>query len=327
MHDSGDERLDLAISRKCGLSRAFVREQIARGNVRVDGIAIAKASHRVVTGARIECDFEDRTAPTLEPVAAPLRILYEDDVLLVLDKDPHVTVHPAPGTQGATLVHHLLHHLAEASDFSETTEDPSRPGIVHRLDRGTSGCLVVAKTRPAQEHLSAQFKARSVRKVYEALAWGALPSRGLWDSPIGRDRHQRKKMSSRTDDPRPAWTGYERLEAFGHAVHVRLFPKTGRTHQLRVHLSENGNAIVGDATYGGALGKRALDPALRERLSRLDRPLLHAAELELTHPERDERLVFRAPRPMDFDECLAAFREHDPTYRPFDGLSRRSGAR
>jgi 23S rRNA pseudouridine1911/1915/1917 synthase len=327
MHENGEERLDLAIARKSGFSRAFVQGQIGQGRVRVDGTVATKASQRVAPGARIDCDFDDRPTTTLEPVAASLRILYEDDVLLVLDKDAHVTVHPAPGTQGATLVHHLLHHLAEASDWSETTDDPTRPGIVHRLDRGTSGCLVVAKTRLAQERLSAQFKDRTVRKVYEALAWGALPERGLWDSPIGRDRNNRKKMSSRSEAPRPALTAYERLETFGHAVHVRLYPKTGRTHQLRVHLSENGNAIVGDATYGGRLGNRALDPRLRERLERLDRPLLHAAELELAHPVRGERLVFRAPRPTDFDECLAAFRAHDPTHRPFDGLSRAPRAR
>lgn len=319
--DGAEERLDLAISRATGKSRAFVQSQIAQGRVAVDGVVAEKPSLKVAPGARIDCAFEERTESKLEPVRGDLSVLFEDEVLLVLDKAPHVTVHPAPGTHDATLVHHLLHHLGNANELLEESDDPTRPGIVHRLDRGTSGCLVVAKTRPAQEKLSAQFKDRTVEKRYEAIAWGALPERGLWDSAIGRDRTNRKKMSSRSDQARPALTGFERLEAFGHAVHVGLSPKTGRTHQLRVHLAENGNPIVGDATYGGRVGKRALQEPLRARLERLDRPLLHAARLAFAHPVTGERMAFTAPLPEDFRQCLAAFREHDPSHRPFAGLS------
>jgi len=307
MHDGDEERLDLAISRATGRSRAFVQVQIAQGRVSVDGVAAAKPSQKVSSGARIDCTFEDAPPSKLTPVAADLNVLYEDADLLVIDKASHLTVHPAPGTHGPTLVHHLLHHLGKAIE----SLDPARPGIVHRLDRGTSGCIVVAKNRPAQEKLSAQFKDRVVKKVYEAIAWGALPERGIWESVVGRDRTNRKKMSRRTDQPRDALTGYERRQAFRHAVQVRLFPKTGRTHQLRVHLTENGNPIVGDELYGGRVGKRALAEPLREILAKIDRPLLHAAELSIDHPVSCERMTFQAPLPADFRETLAAFVEYD----------------
>lgn len=293
------QRLDVFLSAQLAESRSFIQTQIEEGRVQVNEKTCSKAGTRLKAGDRITGHVQEPPPLEATPIPGPLEILFEDDALVVVNKAPGVVVHPGAGTHGATLVHHLLYHLGET--FKALS--PIRPGIVHRLDRGTTGVLVVAKTRKALEHLGGQFKDRTVNKTYQAVAWGKLPPKGRWTSAVGRDRKDRKKMSSRTDVPRSAQTQYRTLGLGQGLSWVELSPKTGRTHQLRVHLSEAGFPIVGDELYGGLASPariRDLASELGQELRRLDHTLLHACRLELDHPVTAERLSFEAPLPPDF---------------------------
>lgn len=313
LYDGAGDRIDLFLSRATGHSRAFVQVQIGQGRVLLNGVAVARPAARLQNGDKVEARFDETGKSELTPVEGSLTVLYEDEDLLVVNKDAGVVVHPAPGTTDPTLVHFLLHRFGESEESEELQEaTPDRPGIVHRLDRGTSGCLVVAKNRFAQEKLSAQFKDRITKKEYEALCWGLVPAKGEVKTDVGRDRLNRKKMSSKTDRGREALTRYERVEAFGHASFVRLFPHTGRTHQLRVHLSELKHPILGDEMYGGRLGKRLLPDVLRPAVEALPFTLLHAAKLSFLHPRDERPIEVSAPRPTLFEEMLTLFRTNDP---------------
>jgi 23S rRNA pseudouridine1911/1915/1917 synthase len=314
VEDADDRcRLDAVLCRQSGESRAFVQAQIDLGHVSVNATIAVKASQKLRPGDRVRAQFDIvLPAPALAPVAGPLEILFEDESLLAVNKAQGVVVHPAAGHRGDTLVHYLLHHLATAPAFRELSL--SRPGIVHRLDRGTSGVLLVAKSRAAQENIAQQFKSRTIRKEYEAIVWGRPPIEGRFDSPIGRDRVNRKKMSSRTESGRSALTSYRTTRGFAHFAHLALFPHTGRTHQLRVHLAEARYPIVGDALYGGAFSpKRAerLGTAVRQELAAARETFLHARQLILQHPSSGETLVVQAPRPENFDRLLAALAQED----------------
>ena len=310
--DAAGPRLDVFLAKASGTSREFVQEQIEAGRVLVDGAPAVKASRKLRAGEVVSGVFVEDTETDLVPVARPLHVLHEDADFLVLNKEQGVVVHPATGHRGETLVHYLLHHLARAESFRDLS--PTRPGIVHRLDRGTSGILLIAKNRAAQERLSAQFKARQVKKEYEAVVWNVprFPS-GTFDSPLGRDRKDRKRMSSKSAEPRAALTRWRRAETFAHFCHVALFPETGRTHQLRVHLCEAGHPIVGDDLYGlRTQGRRdGLSPAIRAALDATTQTYLHARRLELDHPRTGERLAFEAPRPENFERFLHLLRQED----------------
>ncbi len=305
-------RLDRVLGEITAQSRSFLQQQIQAGHVLLNGKRVQKAGQLVRAGDEIQAQWqaaEPRHA--LTPVPADLKILFEDASLLVLDKPQGMVVHPAPSHSGPTLVHHLLSHLPETPDTG-ALED--RAGIVHRLDKGTSGVLLVAKTRAVQEALSAQFKARTVHKEYEALAWGIMTPEGRFASCIGRDRRNRLKMSSRTQKGREAVTDWKVQTQFRHFAHVRLFPFTGRTHQLRVHLSEGGHPIVGDPLYGRGLTearRRELPGPVAEKLERLEATLLHAVRLEFHHPLCGEPMHFEAPRPEIFDSVLAELAKWD----------------
>jgi 23S rRNA pseudouridine1911/1915/1917 synthase len=279
-------------------SRAQARRLIDEGRITVDGHA-ARASHPVRPGERIDADVPEPTPLDIAPMDLPLTVLYEDDAVAVVDKPPGLVTHPAPGNWEGTLVHALLHHLKGLSGIGGR----ERPGIVHRLDKGTSGLLIVAKTDAAHARLSADFKAHRLDRRYRAVVRGVpRPRHGTVDLALGRDRVDRKRVSARTDRPRRAVTHYRVLEAFGDAAAlVELKLETGRTHQIRVHLAYLGHPVLGDTVYGGREARSAagVEPA---------RPMLHAAHLGIDHPVTGERLRFDAEPPADFLAVVAALR-------------------
>lgn len=291
------QRVDFALAQQLGISRAQAQRWIAAGNVRLNG-TVPRSSGRVHAGDEIEADPPEPVSSPLTPEPIPLAILHEDDDLIVIDKPAGLVVHPAPGHSRGTLVHALLHHCGELAGVGGVM----RPGIVHRLDRGTSGVMVVAKTDRAHAALAEQFHDHSIEREYRALARG-LPSvdTGRVDRPIGRHPRDRKRMSVHFRSGREAHTAWRVLQRFPASDRTLLavLPETGRTHQIRVHLASAGLPIVGDTVYGRA--KRSRDE--------LSRPALHAQILGFRHPASGERLRFEAPMPEDLArriEALAA---------------------
>ena len=239
--------------------------------------------------------------------ALPLPILYQDKHLIVVDKPAGMVVHPAAGHASGTLVNALLHHIDDLSGIG----GEKRPGIVHRLDRGTSGLMVVAKHDTAHEELARQFAEREVEKEYTALVWGEVMAGRRIDAPIGRDPSNRKKMASteskRMRRSREAVTRIVRAEHFGRTMTLAgVAIHTGRTHQIRVHLSAIGHPVVGDALYGGV--HRRVPGDLRA-VTHLERPFLHAAKLAFKHPEDGRRMEFRSELPQDLQGVLDELRE------------------
>ena len=299
------ERLDRWLAdRSPGASRADVQRWIDAGSVLVNGVRPIKR-RPVRTGDRIEVRRPvERDEPS--PVAHP-EILYEDDAVLVVRKPPHQVVHPARPADRGTLVHALRAY----TDRLSTCGGEDRPGIVHRLDKGTSGILVVARTDEAHRRLAAQFKARTVDKEYVAVVWGAMEClAGTISAPLGRHRRHRQKMSVRCEGGREADTDY-RVETRGRRVSVvRLKPGSGRTHQLRVHLAYVGHPVFGDPAYGGRRVPGRLTARERERFDALlkvcRRQALHAETLAFDHPVTGRRRRFRAAVPDDMDTVLQA---------------------
>jgi 23S rRNA pseudouridine1911/1915/1917 synthase len=290
-------RIDrFAAARLPGLSRARVQALLDGGRVRLDGRP-ARASQRLREGQVVEVEVPEPEPATPGPEDIPLRVVHEDARLLVVDKPAGMTVHPGAGRASGTLVNALLHHVRDLSGVGGVL----RPGIVHRLDRGTSGLIVVAKDDEAHRALARQFAERMVEKEYLAIVLGT-PARaeGEITARIGRDPTHRKRMSTRAPRGREARSCYRVVERLDGAALLRVRIHTGRTHQIRVHLASIGHPVVGDATYGGgrrpAPGRRE---ASREALLSLGRPALHAARLAFTHPATGERLVFDSPLPED----------------------------
>jgi 23S rRNA pseudouridine1911/1915/1917 synthase len=305
------ERLDAWLARRLpDLSRSRVQALLRDGAIQLDGRP-ARASARVRAGQAVVVDVP-RPAPA-EPQAEdiPLRVLHEDARLIVLDKPPGLVVHPGAGGGSGTLVNALLHHVGDLSGVGGVL----RPGIVHRLDRGTSGVMVVAKTDEAHRALSRQFQERHVGKEYLVLAWGTLRAGETLSRPIGRDPRHRQKMSSRARRTRSAVTRVVSAEPLGGVSFAKVTIGTGRTHQIRVHLSEAGHPIVGDALYGG--GRRSMPPRLAA-LAGLKRPFLHASRLTFAHPSDGRSLAFESPLPSDLAQVLAALRRASgrPTREP-----------
>ncbi len=293
------DRIDRAIALLTGWSRAEVQALLSDELVLIDGRAVAK-SHRVATGDRIELLGEP--VPPGPPIAEPvdLDIRFEDDDVVVIAKPAGLVVHPGAGHATGTLVNGLLDRYPDLADVG----DEARPGIVHRLDRDTSGLLVVARTRLAYESLVDQLASRTVERVYDALGWGIPPSsRGVIDAPIGRSVHRRTRMSIR-DDGRDARTSYAVVRSW-RRPEVSQFEcrlETGRTHQIRVHLAAIGHAIVGDATYGG----------YRQNLD-LRRPFLHARVLGFAHPRTGEIVRLEEPLPSELAAVLESLGEPEVT--------------
>jgi 23S rRNA pseudouridine1911/1915/1917 synthase len=304
--DSDGTRLDVFLtSVVAGHSRSQIQRLIKDGHVRVGGRE-AKANQPVKSGQAIAIDVPEPIDPLPKPEALPLPIVYQDADLIVVDKPAGMVVHPAAGHESGTLVNALLHHVDDLSGIG----GEKRPGIVHRLDRGTSGLMVVAKHDRAHEELSRQFREREVEKDYIALVWGEVMAGRRIDLAVGRDPSNRKKMSSepaRIRRSREAVTRIVRAEHFGRVLTLaQVAIHTGRTHQIRVHLSAIGHPVVGDPLYGG-VHRRV--PGDVRAVRHLDRPFLHAARLAFTHPGDGRRMQFESELPEDLQRVLDEVRE------------------
>ncbi len=278
------------------LSRAKIQALIGAGHVRVDG-AVHKASHRLHGGEGIEVDIPPPPAEELEPEPQALVIVHEDDAVLVVDKPAGTVVHPGAGHARGTLAAAALAHAPGIAGIG----GPRRPGIVHRLDRGTSGLLVLAKTPPAYEALTAQLKARTVRRRYLAVVHGRVGlAEGVVEAPIGRDPLHRQRMAIRPEGKgKRAITRYRVLERFPRHTLLEARLETGRTHQIRVHMASLGHPVVGDETYGRG---RAESPVPLEGIA------LHAAGLGFVHPATGRRVEFTASLPPRMERLLSHLR-------------------
>ena len=307
-------------------SRAQLQRLIDDGRVTVSRVATPKANTTVREGDRITLDVPATAPSDLVPEDLPLPILYDDADLVVVNKPAGLVVHPGAGHATGTLVHALLHHVKDLSGIG----GEARPGIVHRLDKGTSGVMVVAKHDAAHQELARQFHDREVEKEYVALVWGTVHNRKRIDLPIGRDPVHREKISTRARRSRAAVTRVTWARQLPGVTLIRVAIATGRTHQIRVHLSAIGHAIVGDAVYGGVHQRVAHDVRAVQRLTR---PFLHAERLAFTHPTTGERVAFEAPLPDDLLSVLEAITpadkrssvlaepRHVPTLEPESGAT------
>jgi 23S rRNA pseudouridine1911/1915/1917 synthase len=282
-------------------SRSQLQKLIKEGHVTgpIDGL---KASTPVKAGQTFRIDLPEAGPATAVAEDLPLKILYEDSDLIVIDKAAGMVVHPAAGHSSGTLVNALLHHVDDLSGVGGEL----RPGIVHRLDRGTSGVMVVAKNDTSHQELSRQFHDREVDKEYFALVWGTVHAGKRIDAPIGRDPGDRQKMSTRARRARSAVTRVVKAEYLRGVTLIQVAIATGRTHQIRVHLNAIGHPIVGDPTYGGV--RRHVPNDVRA-VQRLERPFLHAWKLAFTHPTDGRRREFESPLPADLQTVIDAIRE------------------
>ena len=293
------QRLDayLAEHLSLGLSRAAVQRLIRDGRVTVGG-RVAKPSRPVRAGEEITVSVPELRPPAVEPEPLPLKVLYEDGHFLVIDKPAGMVVHPAGGIRSGTVVNALLHHCAGGLSGIGGVE---RPGIVHRLDKETSGLLVAAKTDRAHVELGRQFASRTVEKRYLAIVHGVVGAdEGVIEESVGRHPKERKRMAV-VEGGRPALTEFRVLERFLAHTYLEVGLRTGRTHQVRVHLAFAGHPILGDRTYGGRRGRRP-SPAAGPLIGR---QALHAWRLALDHPVDGSRMAFEAPVPGDFQEALS----------------------
>ena len=303
--EAAGQRLDRWLtSRFPRESRARLQSLIEAAAVRVDGHP-ARPALRLRAGQTIEVDWPAPRPAAPQAQDLPLSIVYQDADLLVVDKPAGVVVHPGAGAAAGTLVNALLHHVGDLSGVGGTL----RPGIVHRLDRGTSGLLVVAKNDEAHRNLSRQFAERSVSKEYLAIVLGTPRFKeGTVDAAIGRHPVDRKRMAVRREGGRSARSSYSVVEALDGASLLRVRIHTGRTHQIRVHLASLGNPVAGDGTYGGARLPPTRRAASRAALESLGRPALHAARLSFAHPATGLRLTFESPLPSDLAAVLERLR-------------------
>ena len=284
-------RLDLYLSQKfVHLSRSQIQKMVDKERVKVDG-QVKKASYRLKEGESVDVDLDESEPEGLQAEAMPVIFLFQDEHIAVIDKPSGQVVHPGAGHTKHTLVSALLYHIPEL----EGVGPKERPGIVHRLDKDTSGLMVVAKTCPAYVELQRQFKAREVNKVYLGLVWGCLPQKsGRITWPIGRHAKHGERMSVKTKKPREAETLFEVLKHLDEWTLLEIKPLTGRTHQIRVHLAASGHPLAGDTRYGR-----------RQTKVRIPRLFLHAHRLSFSHPETGEKVEFCSPLAPD----LAAFIE------------------
>jgi len=277
-------------------SRSQIQRLIRADHVRLNRKSV-RASHTVHPGDVVELEIPAAVPATPTAEALPLTILHDDADLVVVNKPPGMVVHPAAGHESGTLVNALLHHVTGLSGIG----GEQRPGIVHRLDRGTSGAMVVAKHDAAHAELSRQFADREVEKEYVALIWGLLNTGRRIDAPLGRDPSNRQKMSTRARRARTAVTRVTGTERFRGLTLATIAIATGRQHQIRVHLNSIGHPVVGDAVYGGLRRHLAAD---HRTLATLERPFLHAYRLAFAHPRDGRRVEFRADMPDDLQLVL-----------------------
>jgi len=290
-------RIDAALAKMLGFSRTFAAEVVAEGGVRVDGASVGK-SDRVAAGSWVDVEWTPKQDPQVVPVEVPeLQIVFQDDDIVVIDKPAGVAAHPSLGWEGPTVLGALL----AAGVPVATSGSAERQGIVHRLDVGTSGLMVVAKSERAYTLLKRAFKDRTVDKIYHAVVQGHPdPFVGTIDAPIGRHPGHPWKFAVRPDG-KDSVTHYETLEAFPRATLLEVHLETGRTHQIRVHMAAHRHPCVGDPLYGS-------DPTLAERLG-LTRQWLHAHELGFEHPATGERVTFTSPYPADLQHAVDLLRD------------------
>jgi len=300
------QRLDVfLVQNDQSLSRSRIKRAIEDGEVLVNSLT-PKPSQRLKEGDLIRLNLQPAKEALALPQEIPLNIIYEDAAIIVVNKEAGMVVHPAPGNYDHTLVNALLFHCRDLSGIGGVL----RPGIVHRLDKGTSGLIVAAKSDAAHHNLAAQFKNHEVEKTYLALVWGDIKGdRGEIILPVGRHPGDRKKMSTKSKRGREAITYWKVRERYGVATLLEVEIKTGRTHQIRVHLSDRGYPVVGDAVYGNASKIRSInDAVLKVQFKALNRQALHAARLSFTHPESGEKVVFEAAMPEDMAGLCAQLR-------------------
>ncbi len=300
----GVKRLDhFLANRDPHFSRTALQRLILDGHITLDG-EIIKPSHRIKPGDRILLKVPRPEPIDIQPEPILLEILYEDEHLLVINKPAGLVVHPAPGHWSRTLVNALLHHMQNFSSSLSSIGGKERPGLVHRLDKETTGVLVIAKDDKTHRSLANQFKRHSITRMYETLVWGKPKTgEGTIELSIGRDTRDRKKISTRTNRPRESITTFRMRKRFGKlAARVELFPGTGRTHQLRVHLSSIGHPILGDTTYGGK--KVAWIGEMK-----IPRVMLHAKTLGFIHPVKQKDMTFTAPLPHDMEHVMIGLEE------------------
>ena len=289
-------RVDAALAKMLGFSRTFAADVAAAGGVRLDGVTLDK-SDRLRGGGWLEVEWQPKEEPRIIPIAVPeLGIVYDDDEIVVVDKPTGVAAHPSLGWEGPTVVG----ALAAAGFRVATSGAPERQGVVHRLDVGTSGLMVVAKSESAYTALKHAFKERTVEKIYHAVVQGHPdPLTGTIEAPIGRHPNHSWKFAV-TPDGKPSVTHYETLEAFPGASLLEIHLETGRTHQIRVHMAALRHPCVGDPLYGA-------DPTMSARLG-LTRQWLHAHKLGFSHPATGEWVQFESPYPADFEHALEILR-------------------
>ena len=293
---SDSKRIDHYLTNLLPHSRTTVQRLLKLNLITVNNETV-KANYKIRPDDEIRIEIPGPTPLPLQPEAISLDIVYEDEHFLIVNKPSGMVVHPSPGHYSGTLVHALLHHCKDLKGIGGR----ERPGIVHRLDKDTSGVLVVAKSDLVHRHLSNQFKERTVNKVYIALVQGVMKkNRGEIDLPIGRDTRDRKKFSSRTVKPKNAKTIFSVLKRFKDATLLELKPETGRTHQLRVHLSHLNHPVAGDSFYGGR-GYSKIGGVKIERL------MLHAMKLGITHPVTGKYMEFEPPIPADMKKIIECF--------------------
>jgi 23S rRNA pseudouridine1911/1915/1917 synthase len=303
------ERIDKFLAHQIeNATRSKVQKAIEQGLVLVNGKPV-KASHEVSPGEAVHCTLPQPPRVKALPEAIPIEIAYEDEDLVVVNKPAGMVTHPAYGNYTGTLVNALLHHCAKLS----TVNDELRPGVVHRLDKDTSGLIVAAKNDAAHAALARQFSQRTIEREYWAVVWGIFKQRrGTIDASLGRSKSDRKKIMV-TGEGKPAVTEYEVLESFTYLSLVRLRLQTGRTHQIRVHLAHIGHPVFGDPTYGGrriawggAEAKRKAE--VQHLLTFMPRQALHAKTLGFVHPTTNQFQRFDSQLPQDMKHLLAALR-------------------
>ncbi|MDY6790964.1 MAG: RluA family pseudouridine synthase [Thermodesulfobacteriota bacterium] len=304
--DTG-KRLDVvAASVISDCSRSYAAKLIVEGRIQVQG-ENKKPGYRVKAGEIVEIRVPAPIPATFAPESIEIDILYEDEHLIVINKRAGMVVHPAPGHFSGTLVNALLNHCPDIGTISGEI----RPGIVHRLDKDTSGTLVVAKSSPIHENLSLQFKSRTIKKEYLVLVHGEMKSgSGSIHLPIGRHPVHRKRMSTKSNKGREAETLWEVRERFKNATFIKVNLKTGRTHQIRVHFAAINHPVIGDPVYGmRKMRSGLLNVGFKKKVTR---QMLHAWRLKIFHPALQKKMTFESPIPQDMEECIKALGYEGP---------------